>query len=403
MASSTISSHVSHGVTFDGATYFSPLTVTSTGIVTPVDGDAVYASFGYGTATVVNQGTITGGSGGDGIDLKDGGTVDNQGGTITGSYGIYFGLGFGSITNTGTIFGTDLDGVDATNGVYVDNSGTAALIEGKNKGCAGFTQFSAFAFGAPSGNDETLKISDTLAAPGTVVGFSTYHDIVDLTQIDPTGAVVHFDTISNIMTVSNSSQSATLRLDAEDLFEGELVAETGRQRWHRCHRARRPRIQSFPHFNDAARAVLREEASEATAALAVDVEACWSAARQRKGAVVVAQPRTASPGQSHRGGQPRAPRGWHRRRRRADAGTMAADVRGSAGGSPRQPSPTAWFQKPRRGRLTARRRIRIIRRNCRKARRSEERTRHERAPEALLATSAAGGKIRQFVKPLWCH
>jgi Hint domain len=359
MASSTISTHVYHGVTFDNATYFSPLTVLSTGIVAPVDGNAVYASFGYGAASIVNQGMITGGGGGgSGIKLNDGGTVDNQGGRITGSYyGIYFGHAAASITNTGTIIGTDRDGVavgPGSFGVNIDNSGTAALIAGKNYGIfdfgagtvgndgtitasgfiaavgfamggsinnrgtaaliesyygvriggvatitnagmiigtvkagvylhdggtitnsgtisgaggtainflgtgndrlvlehgyslgggvsvagtanvvellgtygavtldfnkvgAGFTQFGTFAFGAPSGNDTTLKISDTLAAPGTITSFNAPHDIVDLTQIDPTGAVVRFDTISNIMTISNSSQSATLRLDAED-------------------------------------------------------------------------------------------------------------------------------------------------------------------------------------------
>lgn len=354
MASSTISSHVYHGVTFDNVTYFSPLTVTSTGIVTPVNGDAVYASSGYGAATIVNRGVITGGSGGDGVDLKDGGNVNNQGGTITGSYGVYLSLNASSLTNTGRIIGTERDGVAAGNGVNVNNIGTAALIEGSiygifdfgastvmnegtiaasgfgpgiglgmggsvdnlgtaariesytgvrgigvttitnagviigtgsagaylhaggtvidsgtinggagtaiylggtgndrlvleqgyslgggvsvvgtgnvvgllgtagavtldfDKAGAGFTQFGTFDFGTPSGNDETLKISNTLAAPGTIASFNAPHEIVDLTQIDPTGAVVQFDTISNIMTISNGSQSATLQLDAED-------------------------------------------------------------------------------------------------------------------------------------------------------------------------------------------
>ncbi len=135
--STTITQTVTLGTVGTYPTYGSPLTITSAGEVTlSGTGDAI---FGPGTAawTVVNQGLVSvGGTTGDGVDLKLGGSVSNSG-TIDGaSYGVFIG---GTVGTTGTVTNSALSligasaatgvGVRLVRGGYVSNAGT---IKGYN-------------------------------------------------------------------------------------------------------------------------------------------------------------------------------------------------------------------------------------------------------------------------------
>ena len=156
---STLSTTIYGNINLDGATYPSPLTITSTGSVNNQGtGDAVY---GLNTTahTLVNSGTITatgvatvghfagvylngdgstvsnigsiGSAGGNGVWIRANGSVTNQG-TITGGLrGIDLNTGY--VYNSNYIHG-DRDGVRAVFGVSLVNKGT---ITGANGVAAG--------------------------------------------------------------------------------------------------------------------------------------------------------------------------------------------------------------------------------------------------------------------------
>ena len=210
-------------------------------------------------ATVTNSGTITGtGQLGFGVFLGAGGSVGNTGlvsrveiygaagtvtnsGTIVGLSGVVLGAG-GTVVDSGTITGGGTaisfggtggnllvleHGYELGGGVSV--AGTANTLEllgtagpvtvDFDKPGAGFTNFDTVAFGAASGNKETLTITDTAALPGTISGFSQLHDSVDLTQLSPKGATATLNG-GNHLVVSNGSQSVSLQLDPSENYSG---------------------------------------------------------------------------------------------------------------------------------------------------------------------------------------
>ncbi len=105
----TISTTISHGITLgtvaSAGTYTSPLTITASGAVEASSSFAVFES--TAATTIVNQGTILGGTGYSGIFVAGEYIVDNVG-LIEG----YEGVGIGNastVTNSGTIVGTGTD------------------------------------------------------------------------------------------------------------------------------------------------------------------------------------------------------------------------------------------------------------------------------------------------------
>jgi hypothetical protein len=117
---------INHGITI-GATYTSPLTITTTGTVNNNGtGTAIYYD---GTATIQNAGQIiaTGAAvphGNLGISLTGNGSVGNSGLITASGYAIYFGNA-GTVTNAGTVsgyYGVEIRGTSA-----VSNSSTGTI------------------------------------------------------------------------------------------------------------------------------------------------------------------------------------------------------------------------------------------------------------------------------------
>ena len=229
--------------------------------------------------TVTNSGTIagTGGSGFVGeprhtgvVLLGAGGSVANtgKGALIQGWDGVYIGGAAGTVTNSGTIAGTGtsnsfgvilhMGGTVVDSGAITGGSGTAISFGGSggnllalehgyslgggvavagtgntlellgaagpvtvdfNKSGAGFANFGTVAFGAASGHDETLTITNSGSLPGTIAGFTQSHDIIDLTQLAPKGATATLN-ISDQLVVSHGLHSVSLQLDPSENYSG---------------------------------------------------------------------------------------------------------------------------------------------------------------------------------------
>jgi hypothetical protein len=127
---SAIDNTVTSGITLaTSGTYASPLTITSMGYVDNTGtGDAIY---GPNTQawTVVNYGRVasTGTAGRYGVSLGDGGAVSNSGTIIALQAGIFVGSAPGTITNSGTISGSNY-GVKLTAGGVVTNQSGGRIV-----------------------------------------------------------------------------------------------------------------------------------------------------------------------------------------------------------------------------------------------------------------------------------
>ena len=94
------------------------LTNASGGTIAVSAAAAVYGS--GASATVLNSGSIQGNP--EGVDLKDGGLVDNQAGaTIAGAYGVTIAGAAGTVVNTGSIRGSSATGVTLSHGGAITN------------------------------------------------------------------------------------------------------------------------------------------------------------------------------------------------------------------------------------------------------------------------------------------
>ncbi|HEX3864938.1 MAG TPA: Hint domain-containing protein [Stellaceae bacterium] len=251
--------------------------VTNSGTITTGDsgpGIGIYLQTG-GRVSNAAGGLIVGA---DGIYSAQGGSVANAaGGVISGvGYGIGVAGGSGTVVNAGTIIATGtINGTDTGNGVGVMlknggtlidtgtiNSNDRAVAFGRSgvyekpgnnllvlengyqlvgtaqgstspgvtntvelRGAAGalnvnfngltLNNFGTVAFGAASGNSETLTLADTASLPGTISSFNQLRDIIDLTQIGPVEASATLGA-GNHLVVSNGSQSVSLQLDGGD-------------------------------------------------------------------------------------------------------------------------------------------------------------------------------------------
>jgi hypothetical protein len=131
------------GVTGVGVYLLAGGTVTNTGAAAKISGaDTGIKIFGT-MGQVSNTGTITGGTaGGVGLLLSGGsGTVDNIGtaALITGHYGIAITSATGSVLNEGTVSGSNI-GVELADGGTINNTGATALIYGAGTGVVFNTQ-----------------------------------------------------------------------------------------------------------------------------------------------------------------------------------------------------------------------------------------------------------------------
>src|ERR1700720_2784616 len=99
---STITGTVTNGITLGQAGFTSPLRITPTGVVSNSSGAAVYASGTYANPSIVNQGTIIDTGPFDAVELKDGGSVANngKGALIQGYTGVDISGAAGAVTNS---------------------------------------------------------------------------------------------------------------------------------------------------------------------------------------------------------------------------------------------------------------------------------------------------------------
>lgn len=145
------------GITLTNHTTQNPVSITSTGTISPGYGNAIYADAAYGwqitnngllqgvtsgiellgASTITNTGSI-GGTSQAGIALLGGGHLTNQGsGQISGAtYGVSIAGAAGTVVNTATLTATGTAGIGLAlaDGGLVSNSATAALIAGQSVG-----------------------------------------------------------------------------------------------------------------------------------------------------------------------------------------------------------------------------------------------------------------------------
>jgi hypothetical protein len=253
--SPSLSGYVPSGVYFHGGTLTNLLGGTITGYVG--------ARFKGGAGSVLNAGSIGGGTGGHavGVELGAGGSLTNQsGGTITGHYGVAALTGATTVVNAGDIAGAT-DGIYLASGGMVIDSGTisgqtlaigfegpsasnlvvlehgyaltgavlgaagstntlellgtsAANAVTANYNTLGLTNFGTVAFAPSAGNYATLKITNDATLPATITNFSGFHDTIDLTGLSDAGdnAYTSFNTITRRLTVTSDGTSLTLQL-----------------------------------------------------------------------------------------------------------------------------------------------------------------------------------------------
>ncbi len=155
-------------------------------------GDAINAGL---NATVTNLGTLTGTQ--DGIDLLDGGTINNSG-TIQGSAGIRLDDD-ATVTNSGTIIGTGTDGIFAQDGITINNSGTI------------------------QGDDNAVDADHgILRNEGTITNNSLVHDTVEFDRSNP-GTV----SIINSGTIRNDAGVGALAIDLQGNGDDSLEIRNG--------------------------------------------------------------------------------------------------------------------------------------------------------------------------------
>jgi hypothetical protein len=124
---STITGTINNGITLGQAGFTSPLKISHSGVVSNSTGVAVYAPGTYTNPSVANQGTIIDTGGFEAVELKDGGSVanDGKGALIQGYSGVDISGAAGAVSNSGTIVGTGTygGGVVLYAGGVVANSG----------------------------------------------------------------------------------------------------------------------------------------------------------------------------------------------------------------------------------------------------------------------------------------
>lgn len=192
----------------NGLEFYNPSTGTMTAIVTNNAGGTMsgyyngieFYSAGSGTATITNSGTITGTDGGDGIYLYSDGALttriqNNFGGTIDGYYdGIHFesdGAGAATITNAGTITG------DWGNGVYLWSDGAGTFAVNNSGTIASYDEYSGLYIGSDAGTGTaTVTNSGLISAHGDGIGIE-YLDSATVTN--NAGGIIESDWYNGLL------------------------------------------------------------------------------------------------------------------------------------------------------------------------------------------------------------
>ena len=188
-----------------------------------------FANDGVGAdATAVNAGTILGGLylngelGAGGAEYAGTGTVFDSG-TIQGSpFAIYFGG-----TNALLVMqsGYSLSGVVDAAGNYphtlelMSNPGSPVTV---NFNTTEFRNFGTVGFATGSDNAGTLALAAAVDVPGTVIGFTAPHDVIDLQYISDTGsdATAVLNPLTDQLTVTGDNGSQVLQLDPSEDYSG---------------------------------------------------------------------------------------------------------------------------------------------------------------------------------------
>jgi hypothetical protein len=175
-------------------------------------------------STVVNAGTITGGLY---LNSELGpatgtGTVFDSG-TITGSpFAIYFGG-----TNALLVLqqGYALSGIVDAAGSYphtLELMSNASAPVTVNFNPNEFRNFGTVGFAPGSGNAGTLALAAAADVPGTIVGFTAPHDVIDLQYISDTAdnATATLNPVNDELTVTGDNGSQILQLDPSENYSG---------------------------------------------------------------------------------------------------------------------------------------------------------------------------------------
>lgn len=172
-------------------------------------------------ATITNFGTITGTD--LGIYLVGGGTVIDAGKIVGGGPdAIAFGVGSTGgnllVLERGfSISGAVSSVASANNSVELLGTSSASAVTATYNNLS-LTNFGTIAFGPSVDNYATLRITNNATLPHTIAGFTGLHDVVDLTQLSDAGndAFAMLDTATNVLTVTGDNGSVQLQLDAEN-------------------------------------------------------------------------------------------------------------------------------------------------------------------------------------------
>ncbi|WP_158924315.1 Hint domain-containing protein [Acidisphaera sp. S103] len=193
------------------------------GVFLNVDNDGVGAD-----ATAVNAGTIFGGlylnaeQGGGGAEFAGTGTIFDSG-TIHGSpFAIYLG-GTNAllVLQSGYSFGgvVEAGGNDPHTLELMSNPASPVTV---NFNTNEFRNFGTAGFAAGSNNAGTLALAASGDVPGTIVGFTAVHDVIDLQYISDTGdnATAILNPINDQLTVTGDNGSQVLQLDPSEDYTG---------------------------------------------------------------------------------------------------------------------------------------------------------------------------------------
>ncbi len=199
MTGSTISGTISHSVTFGSGAYTGPLTITSTGAITPSTTDAIGLIMPAGvTGSVVNFGNVTGGldtnnyfNSGVGVQMA-GGTFINDGHVAGGAEatgGVYGGIG---VYMTGGVFDNASSGtvaVGSGNLAYAVDIAGGTFINAGTLDISGNATY-AVVFGDVN-HGAAANVGTLVADPGAVFNgkVSASTNLADVLEFGATGSV----------------------------------------------------------------------------------------------------------------------------------------------------------------------------------------------------------------------
>jgi hypothetical protein len=243
MTGSTISGTISQTVTFGTGAYTSPLTITSTGDITPSTTAAIGLVMPTGvTGSAINFGTITGGldtnnyfSGGVGVQISAG-TFINDGHVAGGASFASTDPGGDGVNIYGGLFdntarGTVAGGV-ATHGYAVDLSGGTFINAGMVIAGGGSGEAIVFNGGGASGVG-TLVIDPGSSIVGSVVASTTIADLLEFGAGSSVGTVTgigsqyqNFSHFSFATGASFDVSGTYTAFDAKQTIAGFAVGDT---------------------------------------------------------------------------------------------------------------------------------------------------------------------------------